>query len=109
MRGISLEWIVLALFAIAWLAGSAVRLLRRRAMRAQAVRPSPLPSVALTRPTGAPIRPPGIVDARPAPGARPSARRAHRFSRSALLGSRRQRQDAVVAAVILGPCHAQRR
>jgi hypothetical protein len=47
------------------------------------------------------------------PGARDTEARARhgvraprRFSRQALLGDRRRTQDAVVAAVILGPCRA---
>lgn len=34
------------------------------------------------------------------------AKRPHRYSRRALFGSRKATQDAVVAAVILGPCRA---
>ncbi len=40
-----------------------------------------------------------------APGV-PSPPPARRFARSSLLGTRREVQNAIVAAAILGPCHA---
>jgi hypothetical protein len=60
------------------------------------------PTPAATRPTrGRPgLERPGV------PPERPGVRRPRRFSREALFGDRRRTQDAIVAAVILGPCRS---
>ena len=52
-----------------------------------------------------PARP---VPAPPRAVAAPLPRDARRFSRRALMGSRREVQDAIVVAAILGPCRAYR-
>ena len=53
------------------------------------------------------LRPdPVPLEPAPAPPPRVHPRPVRRYSRQALLGSKRQTQDAVVASVILGPCRA---
>lgn len=53
------------------------------------------------------IPPPASKSRRPAVTAHAPARTRRRYSRESLFGSKQRTQDAMVAAVILGPCRAQ--
>lgn len=124
MRDISGELLYLLLFAIVVLGQYLIQWLgRNKEMRqddaqmdpqqpAQSPAAEELPAIQLPAPVQFVPRPlPVFVTyedmsiAREVPG-RTRARAPRRYSREALLGSKRRTQDAVVAAVILGPCRA---
>lgn len=112
MRGVSLELVLLALFGVALLIQWAIRFLRSRALQVPTERVDrivlapPTPSIATSSPSSSSSS--GVVDAAPALRPQARARAVKRYSRHALLGNRRTVQDVVVAAAVLGPCHAHR-
>ncbi len=116
MRGVSLELVLLALFGVALLIQWAIRFLRSRALQVptervdRSVLAPPTPSIATSSPSSSSSSSSssGVVDAAPALRPQARARAVKRYSRHALLGNRRTVQDVVVAAAVLGPCHAHR-
>lgn len=119
MKDISGELIYLVLFALVFVGQYLFQLVRKghdalqddapREAQQQAWHPAPdePPAAQILAPLPAAL--PAIHKNRrygPAMSGGDSASAPKRFSRAALLGSKRRTQDAVVAMVILGPCRA---